>query len=143
MAGFFGFAGFESMTLTPIDSALINYRLGRNVHLTPVFRGFDRLRFCELMPVGAKFRARVGARELGAKTEWGRLLKQQERLSWRMGGLRWWLSGCFIWIRGLFGRAINDSDAIDPSKPGRPAKQEIRKSTAYRSNLHLTPFTSI
>lgn len=42
--------------------------------------GFDRLRFVGQMPVGAKFRARVGARELVQKPNGGCLLKQQVQL---------------------------------------------------------------
>lgn len=42
--------------------------------------GFDRLRFVGQMPVGAKFRARVGARELVQKPNGGCLLKQEVKL---------------------------------------------------------------
>ena len=42
--------------------------------------GFDRLRFVGQMPVGAKFRARVGARELVQKPSGGCLLKQEVKL---------------------------------------------------------------
>jgi acyl dehydratase len=42
--------------------------------------GFDRLRFVGQMPVGARFRARVGARELTQKPGGGLLLKQEIRL---------------------------------------------------------------
>lgn len=42
--------------------------------------GFDRLRFVGQMPVGAKFRARVGARELTQKPGGGLLLKQEIKL---------------------------------------------------------------
>lgn len=42
--------------------------------------GFDRLRFVGQMPVGAKFRARVGARELLQKPNGGCLLKQEVQL---------------------------------------------------------------
>lgn len=42
--------------------------------------GFDRLRFVGQMPVGAKFRARVGARELTQKLGGGCLLKQEVKL---------------------------------------------------------------
>jgi acyl dehydratase len=42
--------------------------------------GFDRLRFVGQMPVGAKFRARVGARELVEKPGGDCLLKQEVKL---------------------------------------------------------------
>lgn len=42
--------------------------------------GFDRLRFVGQMPVGAKFRARVGKRELVNKPNGGCLLKQHVQL---------------------------------------------------------------
>lgn len=42
--------------------------------------GFDRLRFVGQMPVGAKFRIRVGARELVPKSNGGCLLKQEVQL---------------------------------------------------------------
>lgn len=42
--------------------------------------GFDRLRFVGQMPVGARFRARVGACELTEKPGGGCLLKQEVRL---------------------------------------------------------------
>jgi len=72
--------------------------------------GFDRLRFVGQMPVGAKFRARVGWCK--NRTE-ACCSSSRCSLSWRTGSLRWWLSGCSIWINGRLGRVTNDSAPID------------------------------